>query len=80
VRVWFIATAIWCVALAYRCWLGWPVMPIDVSANDPETLSAFNDAVASHVMAHAGAAVLGAGAVLVLGRQIKRAAKVRAGN
>ena len=43
----------WMLIAAYLCWLGWPYIPLDVSAVDPATISAHRSAVMAHVLKYA---------------------------
>lgn len=48
----------WAVAVGYRGYLGWPHLPLDISATDPATRAAFDAAVHRHLLNHALIAVL----------------------
>lgn len=48
----------WAVVVGYRGYLGWPHLPLDVSATDPATRAAFEAAVQRHLLIHALIAVL----------------------
>lgn len=43
------ASAVWLAFAAYQCWLTWPVVPLDVSPDDPATIAAHRDATMAHL-------------------------------
>lgn len=69
-RTWATLAGLWAAAVAYRCWSGWPHLPLDVSAGDQGTIDAFNHAVMTHVGLHAGLAIVPSLVVLLIGRMV----------
>ncbi len=61
-----VASFVWFLLTAYMCWHGWPRIPLDVSAVDPNTISAHRNAVFTHVAAYAFTGLLPAAIVLII--------------
>lgn len=66
-KAWVIASLIWVTAFALLCWETWPRVPMDVSGNDPGTLTAYDAAVGFHVFQYATLGILGPLIALALG-------------
>ncbi len=48
-----VAGAIWVAIIAQQALEAWPVMSLDLAANDPATRAAYDAAVTRHVLMHA---------------------------
>lgn len=49
---------VWAVVVGYRAYVGWPHVPLDISASDAATRAAFEGAVQRHLLTHVLIAVL----------------------
>jgi hypothetical protein len=48
--LWAVLALAWIAGIAYVCLAAWPSMPLDISANDPATRTAFARAIFAHAM------------------------------
>ncbi len=48
-----VACVAWFLVAAYFCWLGWPRIPLDVPASDPEIIAEHQKAIVAHVATYA---------------------------
>ena len=72
--LWLAASTAWIAVVAVVAARGWPHLPLDVSAADPATRAAYNQAVTAFLLRHALIAVLpplGLLAIGWLGRRIR---------
>ena len=56
--VWLAVSAAWILAIGWMAWTSWPHMPMDISASDPATRAAFDEAILMHAGRHAVLALL----------------------
>ncbi len=56
----------WLAVAGYYCWQTWPHVPLDVSAVDPATVSAHQNAVIAHFVRYAAVGLVPLFVVIVL--------------
>ncbi len=55
---WAVVSLIWAAVIAYLARQSWPVLPLDVPANDPQVRAALQSAVTAHLLRYGGLAVI----------------------
>ncbi len=66
-----VACVVWFLLAVYVGWLGWPRIPLDVPASDPEIIAEHQKAIATHVATYAVAGLWPTAIVLIV-RWLKR--------
>lgn len=48
--IWAAASIVWLATVAWQAWATWPALPLDLSAQDAATQTAYDAAVSGHVV------------------------------
>ncbi len=51
-KVWLFFSLVWIGAMAFWCFQSWPLLPLDVSHTDPETLEILERGKRQHLISH----------------------------
>lgn len=55
---WVLGSLVWVAAIAYLARQGWPHLPLDVPASDPQVGAALQKAVTAHLLRYGGLALI----------------------
>ncbi len=70
--IWAVVSLAWIGIVAVFAYQTWPHLPLDVSHSDPGTQSAYQQAIAMHLVKHAAMAIVPALVIGWLARFISR--------
>lgn len=63
---WLLGTLVWIAVIVYLARQGWPHMPLDVPASDPQVRAALQKAVTAHLLRYGGLALIPPALALVV--------------